>query len=126
MDALGYEYLIRKAYNCTKGSADGRAEGSIYQKIEKVENAIKARIAVDSNGEIEQIYRSASINVSMNVYDALKKVADSFHFTSENEKLKKRLEEMLNEIYMSTDKKIIDDTMLEAHQIFERLDLQMK
>ncbi|WP_157972995.1 hypothetical protein [Aureibaculum luteum] len=92
--------MIRTAYNCGPGGADGRAEAKIYHKMEQIENAIKERASIDSNGGIEYIYRSASINVSMNIYDALIKVVDDFYFTDENKKMKKRLEKLATDIYI--------------------------
>ena len=100
MDALSYEDLIRNAYNCERGGANGKAEAEVYRKMERVENAINTRISIDSNGDLEYNYRSASIHLSMNIHEALMKVADDFYFTDENNKFKEHLEKLASDIYV--------------------------
>lgn len=126
MDALSYEYLIRKAYNCSRGGADGKAEASIYRKMERIEKARKMRILVSSNNELEFNYRSASLQVSMNINDALNRVLNNFHFTDKNKGIKNILENLTDDVYMSTDRRIIDNTIKNAHDIFKRIKLRMK
>ena len=126
MDALSYEYLIRKAYNCRRGGAGGKAEASIYRKMERVEKARKTRISINSDKELEYNYRSASLQVSMNINEALIKVINDFHFTDKNRKIKDTLEKLTDNLYMSTDRKIIDNTIKNAHDIFKRIKLRMK
>jgi len=126
MDALSYEYLIRKAFNCDRGGANGMAEADIYRKMERVENAIKMRMSASSNGDLEYNYRSAAINISVNVSEALRKVSKDFHFESKNQNLKQRLQKLADNVSMSTDRKIIDDTIKEAHEIFKEIKLNLR
>ncbi len=126
MDALSYEYLIRKAYNCGRGGANGKAEASIYRRMERVTKARKMRISVSTNNELEYSYRSASLQVSMNINDALIRVLNNFHFTDKNIGIKNTLENLTDDVYMSTDRRIIDNTIKNAHDIFKRIKLRMK
>jgi len=125
MDALSYEYLIRKAFNCGRGGANGMAEADIYRKMERVENAINMRMSTSSNGDLEYNYRSAAINISVNVSEALRKVSQEFHFESKNQNLKQRLQKLAGHVSMSTDREIIDTTIKEAHEIFKRIKLEL-
>ncbi len=126
MDALSYEYLIRKAYNCRRGEAGGKAKASIYRKMERVDKARKISLSIGSNKELEYNYRSASLQVSMNINEALIKVLNDFQFTGKNKKIKDTLEKLTDNLYMSTDRKIIDNTIKNAHDIFKRIKLRMK
>ena len=125
MDAMSYEYLIRKAYNCGRGGAGGKAEATIYRKMERAENALKMRMSATTNSDLEYDYRSAAMGVSMNVNDALRKVISGSFFSEKNKKSKKRLEELASIIAMNTDRKTIDEIIEEAHGIFKELGIEM-
>ncbi len=125
MDAMSYEYLIRKAYNCGRGGAGGKAEATIYRKMERAENALKTRMSTTANGDLEYDYRSAAIEVSMNVNDALREVISDSFLAEKNKNTKKRLEELANKISMNTDRKTIDEIIEEAHEIFKELGIEM-
>ncbi len=125
MDAMSYEYLIRKAYNCGRGCAGGKAEATIYRKMERAENALKMRMSTTTNGDLEYDCRSAAIGVSMNVDDAIRKVINGSFFPKKNKKPKKRLEELADKVSMSTDRKTINETIEEAHEIFKELGIEM-
>ena len=123
MDALSYEYLIRKAYNCRRGGAGGKAEAGIYRKMEK---ARKMRTSIRSDKELEYNCRSATLQVSMNINEALVKVLKDYQFSGNHQKVKITLEDLVDNLYMSTDRKIIDSTIKNALDLFKRIKLSMK
>lgn len=125
MDALSYEYLMRKAYNCGRGGANGKAEADLYRKLERAESMLKTRNSTKSQDDLEYDYRKAAVEISMNVSEALKKVENEFYFTKANDKHKQRLGELSSNISMNMDKATIDKAIGEAHNIFKELDLQM-
>lgn len=125
MDAMSYEYLIRKSYNCGRGGAGGKAEATIYRKMERAENALKIGMSATTNGNLEYDYRSAAIGVSMNVNHALRKVISGSFFPEKNNKAKKRLQELAGKVSMNTDRKTIDEIIEEAHEIFKELGIEM-
>ena len=123
MDALSYEYLIRKAYNCRRGGAGGKADAGIYRKMEK---ARKMRMSIRSDKELEYSCRSATLQVSMNINEALVKVLNDYQFSDNHKKVKITLEDLVDNLYMSTDRKIIDSTIKNALDLFKRIKLSMK
>ncbi len=125
MDALSYEYLIRKAYNCGRGGADGKAEADDYRKLERAERMIEIRNSTKSLDDLKYDYRKSAVKISMNISEALRKVENTFYFTDENKQYKQLLSKLSNEVSMSMDKKAIDKVIEEVEDIFMKLKLKM-
>jgi hypothetical protein len=82
MDALEYEYLIRRIYQTGRTSANG-ADADVYRKMERAETALRLdsencvnhrmRISTKSIEELQQGYESECIRVWQFIQKAIRK-----------------------------------------------------
>ena len=83
VDAMNYEYLIRKIYHCGRGGVEG-ADADIYRRMERVERIYlleedniknkKPRIRFDEIEDLEDDYRRQASIVGQYIIKALNKL----------------------------------------------------
>lgn len=122
---MSYEYLIRKAYGCGRGGANGKAEADHYRRMEMAERAIEIRNSTLSLEDLKYEFRVKASKVSNSINEAIRHVVNSYYFTGETEQYRQQLEKLEADISLCVDKKIIDRVIEDAYDVFTKLNLKM-
>ena len=123
MDALGYEFLVRMAYNCGRNFSNG-ADADIYRKMERAYNTWQR----NSNGNKDEDdnyydYRVTFAIVRTHVWDAINKGQDQIYDAADKEQLKTLTSRLHMEEY---GKKVMDEVIEEASKTFRKNNLQAR
>jgi hypothetical protein len=98
MDAMDYEFLLRKVYDCDRHGANGDADADVYRKMEHAINIYEAQkkaienkeppVWADSLDNLEYDMRVQLSRISSKVRSALRKQIGNTY----NDELKGKLE----------------------------------
>jgi hypothetical protein len=123
MDAMGYEYLVRRAYQCGRFGSPG-ANADIYRKMERAFYSLTIPTVSNKTKEgLEYDCRHEAATVRSYVLDAINKGMKQIYDEADNEKLK-LLKSKLH--IMEYDKNVLDEVIEEASGIFRKHKLEAR
>lgn len=135
MEAMKYEYIIRKAYGIGRDYSKG-ADADIYRKFERVERGLmldkeaiakkEMRVTGGSLQDQEYEVRVAAAKVTNHLQAALMHVIQRFGFEEIPSDPIKKLQACQSKLNTQYDKTVIDGAMDEIHEVFTELGLQMR
>ncbi len=118
-----YEYLVRRAYNSGRNYDNG-ADADIYRKMERAHYSWQSAESIGKNKEDDEYeFRVSAAKVISHVDDALKRALPQIHDIADKEILEKMRTMFPIGKY---DKKIIDEVIKEAGNIFQKNGLNAK
>jgi hypothetical protein len=126
MDAMGYEFLIRRVYHCGRHGVKG-ADADVYRKLEKAEINLTNVHLNKTREEKEHDYNTAFAAVRMYVGNAFREgIKQVQHMTTKEEMDKlEGMQAEVNSISFYT-KKRIDEIIGEADGIFRKHGLEAR
>lgn len=126
MDAIDYEYLLRQVYNCGRHGVKG-ADADLYRKLEYAETQLTDPDWNKTQEQKEHDYRSVFVEVRMHVRKAVRDGKEKIKYSALKEEMKK-LEEMESALHKLNfyDKKILDEIIDNASDIFRKYGLQAR
>lgn len=118
MNAMSYEYLLRRVYHCGRHGAKG-ADADVYRKLEHAEMHLTNPNRNKTKEEKEYDYRTAFAGVKTYVSNAIREGAKQVQYKATQEEAGK-LEGMQTELndFAFYDKKRLDEIIREADKIF--------
>lgn len=124
MDAMAYEFLIRRVYQCGRNGIEG-ADADIYRKMEHAESHLNDPHWRKTKEEKEYDYRSAFVEVKNHVANAIKKGSEKVKFKLSKEE-ESHLYRMLNTVRRIDfyNKEELDEIIDKADEIFSKQGLQ--
>ena len=123
MESMGYEFLVRMAYHCARHGSPG-ANADIYRKMERALRRLDPpHIYSKTKEELEYDYRGEAVVVKRYVLDAISEGMKQIYDAADNEKLKQLKSKLHMDEY---DKKIIDEVIKEASEIFRKHKLEAR
>lgn len=117
MDAMTYEYLIRRVNGCGRDGSIG-ADTCFYNDMEMAESNLQTKTLYKTDDERQYQYAKAFATVRMYVRKALEKGLDKIKYRA-SEKEKKQLEEwtsLLN--HRMNDRQKLDEIIQKASDTF--------
>ena len=126
MDAMSYEYLLRRVYHCGRGGVKG-ADADIYRKLEHAATYLDDSNMKGTKEKKQQDYFNAFAEVKMYVRNALREgIRQVKHRTTKSEFTK--LEAMEEEVHSIKfyDKTGLDEIIEEADDIFRKYGLEAR
>jgi len=115
MDALFYEYLIRRVFNCGRTSKNG-ANADIFRKMERSFHSIETSYMLGSKEDKEYTFRGNFAEVREYVSWALLKSLNRI-----SGEAAAKIKELLSELNMDFyDKERLEEIIKEANDIFIR------
>jgi len=125
MDAMSYEFLIRRAYHCGRHGAKGKADTRDYHELERaVRQCNSPETSTKSKEELEYDVRVAGTKVALGVEDAIKKAMAEVKYDADAKEEIKILEELIKKVSLQRDIKVINEVIEEAMNIFIKLKLE--
>lgn len=126
MDAMDYEFLLRRVYHCGRNGANG-ADADIYRKLERADFYLASTEGSETKEDREYDYRKAFAGVRSYVRQALRDGIKKVEYRATKEEAEK-LEGMVAEVsglhfYY---KKRLDEIIDEADSIFRNHGLEPK
>jgi hypothetical protein len=129
-NSLTYEYLIKAAYNCERGGANGKTDATIYREWARAihivvlqEQAIKSKLPLPDSRSVDQleyIARGKAVGVRENVSNAISEVLKEPRPAEMVSKLRYQQKRLgINEY----DEKVIDKVIEETWELFRELKL---
>ena len=126
MDAMEYEYLLRRVYHCGRHGAKG-ADADIYRKLERAEVNLTNANWNKTQEEKEHDYNTAFAEVRMFVRNAFREGIKQVQHKTTKKEIEK-LESMQTEVSSIGfyDKKRLDEIIEEADDIFRTHGLEAR
>lgn len=121
MDAMDYEFLLRRVYDCDRHGANGDADADVYRKMEHAINLYGAQkraienkeppVWADSLDNLEYDVRVQVAKISSKVRSALQTQINKTY----DDDLKAKLEEFLSKLHTrDVNKELIDEIIDES------------
>jgi hypothetical protein len=125
MEAMNYEYLIRRVYNCGRNYSKG-ADADIYRQMQHAHNDLTTKTMYKTQNEREYEYRSSFAAVRGNVDKAIKEGIKQVNYTAKKEDITE-LQTMSADLTMDFyDKSKLDTIISRADKIFHSCGLEMR
>lgn len=124
MDAMDYEFLLRRVYHCGRSGVKG-ADADVYRKLEHAEMHLNDPYWNKTQEQKEYDYRSSFAEVKMHVRNALVEGLKQIHYKATKQDVEKieAMETQINSIRFY-DKKRLDEVIDEADEIFRKYGLE--
>lgn len=124
MDAMEYEFLLRRVYHCGRHGVKG-ADADVYRRLELAETNLTNPYWNKTQEQKDYDYRSAFAEVKMYVRNALREGVEQIKYKATQAEIEK-LENMETEIRSISfyDKNRLDEIIEEADDIFSKHGLE--
>ena len=126
MDAMDYEYLLRRIYQCGRHGAKG-ADADIYRKLERAEVNL-TNVHWNKTQEVkEHDYYTAFAEVRMHVRNALREGVRQVEYRLSDEEIKlfEKIREEVNKLGFYN-KKRLDEIIDQADDVFRKYGLEAR